>query len=113
MTHKPYVLLCVLVLALLLLCHCALPPRAMALEARVESRGGVPTLLVNGEPVPPMVLWHRAGGSALPLTCQVTAGWQQFSVTFRAPYDDDNVAVQISNVAPVGDWFVDDARFLY
>ncbi len=103
MTYKAYVLLCVLFLAL--------PLRAAALEARVESRNGVPTLLINGEPVPPMILWHRAGGSALPLTCQVTPDWQQFSVTFRAPYDDDNVAVQISNVAPVGDWFVDDARF--
>ena len=88
-----------------------LPACALALEARVEVQDGVPTLLVNGEPTPPFVLFHTAGGGAQALRCEVTPEWQRFSFTFRAPQDDDNAAVQIRNVAPVGDWFVDDARF--
>jgi hypothetical protein len=85
--------------------------RAEALEARVESRGGVPTLLVNGKPSPPVILFHAAGSGATPLRCAVTPEWQEFVVTFRAPVTDDVVALHIRNVAPVGDWYVDDARF--
>jgi hypothetical protein len=85
---------------------------AHALQARVEIRDRVPTLLVNDEAIPPFVLFHTAGGGARPLVCDVTPEWQQFSFSFRARRDDDSVGLHIRNVAPVGDWFVDDARFL-
>jgi len=87
------------------------PASAEALEARVESRGGVPTLLVNGKPSSPVILFHAAGSGATPLRCAVTPEWQEFVVTFRAPVTDDVVGLHIRNVAPVGDWYVDDARF--
>ena len=45
------------------------------------------------------------------MACQVGPAWQQFTFTFTAPRDDDNVGVHIRNVAPAGNWFVDDARF--
>ncbi|MEN6548493.1 MAG: beta-galactosidase [Armatimonadia bacterium] len=85
---------------------------ALALEGRVVVRQGVPTLLVDGRPVPPMMLFHTAGGGATPLVCKVTPEWQQFSYTFRAPVDDDNVGCHLRNIMPVGDWFVDDVRLV-
>ncbi len=89
---------------------CAVP--AAALETRVESRNGVPTLFVNGEPMPPMMLQYMAGGSPSPLRCKLTPQWQQFSYTFRAPADDGNVAAHWRNIMPVGDWFVDDVQLV-
>ena len=88
-----------------------LPLCAGALEARVETRDGVPTLLVNGQPMPPFILFHTCGGGARPKICDVSPDWQQFSYRFTAPCDDDNVGLHINNVAPEGDWYVDDARF--
>jgi len=85
--------------------------RAAALEARVESRNGVPTLLVNGKPSPPVILFHAAGAGPVALRCAVTPEWREFVVTFDAPVTDDVVGLHIRNVAPVGDWYVDDARF--
>ena len=78
-----------LVSALMLGLLCAVPSHA--LQAQVQTRQGVPTLLVDGRPVPPMMLQYMAGGDATPLTCKLTPQWQQFSYTFRAPADDDNV----------------------
>ena len=85
--------------------------RAWALEAKVESRGGVPTLVVNGKPSPPVVLFHAAGSGTTALRCAVTPEWREFVVTFTAPMTDDVVGLHIRNVAPVGDWYVDDVRF--
>ena len=85
---------------------------AQALEARVAVRQGVPTLLVNGKPLPPMMLFNTAGGGPTPLVCKLTPQWQQFSYTFRAPEDDDNVGCHIRNIQPAGDWFVDDSRLV-
>ena len=87
------------------------PVAACALEAKVETRNGVPTLLVNGRPTPPMILLHTAGSSASPKVCKVTPQWQEFHFTFVAPQDDDAAAVHIRNAMPAGDWWVDDARF--
>ncbi len=84
---------------------------AAALEARVETRAGVPTLLINGQPAPPMILFHTAGGGAQPLVCDTGPQWQRFHFTFTAPADDANVGLHIRNIAPVGDWFVDDVAF--
>lgn len=84
---------------------------AHALEARVETLGGVPTLMLNGKPMPPFVLFHTAGGGATAMPCQVGPKWQKFSFSFVAPCDDDRVGIHIRNVAPAGNWFVDDARF--
>ena len=83
---------------------------AMALEAHVVMRNGVPTLLINGQPTPPMMIQHLGGNPASVMSCPVTATWQQFSYTFVAPCDDDNVGAHIRNIKPVGDWFVDDVR---
>ncbi|MBM3497466.1 MAG: hypothetical protein FJX74_02240 [Armatimonadetes bacterium] len=99
--------LCIAALAAL----CLVSAPAHALEARVEVVDGVPTLLVNGEPMPPFIVLHTAGAGAQPKACPVRAEWQPFSFTFRAPQDDDLVGLQIRNIAPIGDWFVDDARF--
>jgi len=85
--------------------------RAAALEAKVQVRNGVPTLVVNGRPSPPVILFHAAGSGATPLRCAVTPEWREFVVTFMAPVTDDVVGLHIRNVAPVGDWYVDDARF--
>ena len=90
---------------------CLAPASVHALEARVDVRNGVPTLLVGGEPMPPFVLFHTAGGSAQAMACQAEPEWRRFSFSFRAPNDDDRVGLHIRNIAPVGDWFVDDARF--
>ncbi|MHB8993631.1 MAG: beta-galactosidase [Armatimonadota bacterium] len=84
--------------------------QAQALQAEVQTRQGVPTLLIDGQPVPPMMLFHMGGGGPTPLICKLTPQWQQFSYTFRAPADDDNVAAHWRNIMPVGDWFVDDVR---
>jgi len=89
---------------------CAIP--AAGLETGVESRDGVPTLLVDGKPMAPMMLQYMAGGSPSPLRCRLTPQWQQFSYTFRAPTDDSNVAAHWRNIMPVGDWFVDDVRLV-
>ena len=94
------------ILALFLL---ALP--AYALEAHVETLDGVPTLMVDGKPEPPMMLFHTAGGGPMAMDCRVGPKWQQFSFTFTAPCDDDKVAVHVRNITPVGNWFVDDASF--
>ena len=40
-----------------------LPLPTHALEARVETLGGVPALMVNGKPMPPSVLFHAAGAN--------------------------------------------------
>ena len=88
-----------------------LPRRRAGLEARVEVRDGVPTLLVNGEPTPPFLLFHTAGGGAQPMRCAATPQWQRFSYTFAAPCDDDAVGLHINCVTPEGDWHVDDACF--
>ena len=89
---------------------CAVP--AAGLETRIEPRNGVPTLLVNGKPTPPMMLQYMAGDTPSPLRCKLTPQWQQFSYTFRAPVDDGNVAAHWRNIMPVGDWFVDDVRLV-
>ncbi|MBT3378408.1 MAG: hypothetical protein HN742_35150 [Lentisphaerae bacterium] len=99
------------VLSFLAMSVVCLPLCVSALEARVETRNGVPTLLVNGRPMPPFILFHTSGGGAGPLVCDVAPTWQQFSYTFTAPCDDDNVGLHINNVAPKGDWYIDDARF--
>jgi beta-galactosidase len=83
---------------------------AMALEARVVTQNGVPTLLVDGKPIPPMMIQHLGGNPASVMSCPVTPAWQRFHYTFVAPCDDDNVGAQIRNIKPVGDWFVDDVR---
>jgi beta-galactosidase len=83
---------------------------AMALEAHVVMQDGVPTLLINGQPAPPMLMLLIGGNPATTMSCPVTTQWQQFSYTFTAPCDDDNTAVHIRNIKPVGDWFVDDVR---
>ncbi|MBI2302494.1 MAG: hypothetical protein HYU66_26610 [Armatimonadetes bacterium] len=88
-----------------------LPALAAALEAYVKPVNGIPTLLLDGRPQPPFLFLHTAGEGANALGCDVAPVWQEFSFTFRAPRDDDSVSVQIRNVAPVGDWFVDDVRF--
>jgi len=98
-------------IACLLLCAATLGAERDRLEARVEVRDGVPTLLVNGEPLPPFLLFHTAGGGARAKACAVTPEWKQFSYTFVAPCDDDRVGLHINCVSPEGDWFVDDARF--
>lgn len=84
----------------------------IGLETRVEVRDGVPTLLVNGEPTPPMMLQYMAGDSPSPLRCRLTPEWQQFSYTFTAPTSDDNFAAHRRNIRPVGDWFVDDVQLV-
>ena len=88
-----------------------LPLGVGALEARVEARNGVPALIVNGEPVPPFMLFHTAGGGATALSCEVEPEWRAFSYTFRAPCNDNKVGLHINCVSPKGDWLVDDARF--
>ena len=100
------ILVAMVVLSLL----CAVP--ASALQAQIQVRQGVPALLVDGRPVPPMMLQYMADGAATPLVCKLTPQWQQFSYTFRAPADDDNVAAHWRNITPVGDWFVDDVRLV-
>jgi len=85
--------------------------RAAALEARVEARDGVPTLIVNRKPSPPVILFHAAGAGPVPLRCAVTPEWREFVVSFVAPVTDDVVGLHTRNVAPAGDWYVDDARF--
>ncbi|MBU0608641.1 MAG: hypothetical protein KKI08_12200 [Armatimonadetes bacterium] len=82
----------------------------MALEARVVMQDDVPTLLVNGQPTPPMMIQHLGGNPATIMSCPVTVTWQQFSYTFTAPCDDDRVGAHIRNIKPVGDWFVDEVR---
>jgi len=82
---------------------------AHGLEARVQSLDGVPTLLVDGKPMAPFILFHTAGGVGQAMRCAVTPEWREFGFTFRAPQDDDRVAVQVRNVSPVGSWYVDDA----
>ena len=98
-------------IACVLLCAVTLGADRDRLEARVEVRDGVPTLLVNGEAMPPFMLFHTAGGGARAMACPVTPEWQQFSYTFVAPCNDDTVGLHINCVTPEGDWFVDDARF--
>ncbi len=93
-------------IALLLL----LPLCALCLEARVQEVDGIPTLMVNGEPMAPFLFLHTAGGGASPMRCKVGPEWKQFGFSFTMPEDDDNCAVHIRNVTPVGDWFVDDVR---
>jgi len=95
-------------LALILL---MLSPPAYALEARIETPGGVPTLMVNGKPMPPFILFHTAGGGPREMACRTGPKWRQFSFSFVAPRDDDNVGIHIRNIVPAGNWFVDDARF--
>ncbi len=45
------------------------------------------------------------------MACQVGPKWQQFSLSFEAPCDDDNVGIHIRNIAPAGNWLVDNACF--
>jgi hypothetical protein len=94
------------------LCLLGAATAAHALEARVATVDGIPTLLVNGKPMPPLIFLHTAGNGAVPMPCKVTPRWQEFSFTFTAPVDDDNVAIHIRNITPVGTWFVDDARLV-
>ena len=102
----------ILLIATVLVLSLACAATAGALQAQVETRQGVPTLLVDGQPVPPMMLFHTAGGGPTALVCKLTPEWQQFSYTFRAPTDDDNVAAHWRNIVPVGDWFIDDVRLV-
>ncbi|NUQ00359.1 MAG: hypothetical protein HUU35_10960, partial [Armatimonadetes bacterium] len=97
-------LLCLLAVVLL-------PALAAGLEARVATRDGVPTLLVNGQPTPPLFLFHTAG-SATAQACAVGPEWRRFGFSFRAPADDQQAALHIRGIAPAGDWYLDEVEIV-
>ncbi len=100
----PIVFVCVL--------HIVGTATADELTAAVEAQRGVPTLVVNGRPTPPLLFWHRALGGTVPLSATVGTQWRQFEVSFTACTSDDNIGLHVTNPGQTGSWWVDDVDFL-
>ena len=81
------------------------------LTAEVKPYAESPALLVNGEPIVPMVFWgHGTQGGAKVVTLEPE--WREFSLTFVAPEDNDgSMGVHIRfGGGPPGTVWVDDVQ---
>lgn len=97
--------------SLLLLAGLAfVPSLAFGLTAAVESRGGMPTLVVDGRPAPSLWFWHRQIGAPAPRPVRVGLEWQSFETTFTAPTADSEVALHVVNGGETGAWWIDDVE---
>lgn len=93
-----------------LACLAGVPAAAYGLTAAVESRGGMPTLVIDGRPAPSLWFWHRPVNSSTPCPVRVGPQWQRFETTFTAPAADDDVALHVINGRETGTWWVDDVE---
>lgn len=77
---------------------------AAALTVRVESAGGAPRIVVDGEPVRARMFWGSPGWSALPLEAE----WKRIAFDFTATGSAENGTMHLRFGPSAGDVFLDD-----
>ena len=90
-------------------------------EARIDASGGMPRLMINGEPVPPIIYFHNThiGGFAKDIQGQPTekylklqvamaqkAGIHLYSIPFGWPLADDGVSPDFATANSILDAFI-------
>jgi hypothetical protein len=87
-----------------LLAVAAMPFGADALTVRVDSAGGAPRLVVNGEPVRARMFWGAPGWSALPIEPE----WKHIAFEFTATGSASNGTMHFRFGPSAGDIFLDE-----
>lgn len=85
--------------------------QASALTAEVKNHLGSPTIMIDGKPQTPLILWTYPPGR-VPKTAQIDTQWKKQTLTFTAPLDDPGAAaIHIRVGQTTGTVWLDDVRF--
>lgn len=99
-------------LFLILFTVCAMAPSLRAMTAEVKNHLGSPTIMVDGKPQTPLILWAFSTPQRASTVVKANPRWQQYTTSFTAPQDDPGLcAIHLRMGGTTGTIWLDNVRF--